>query len=208
MVEPVILTATQTTIASYVLGRAFQDDPLMAYMVPNAEKRKRLLPVLFRVVVRYCQRYGVLYTTPDLKALICGLPPGQAASIGRLILTSLSAPPIMIGLRGLRRFVHASLSTNEAHERAIAGAHWYIWALGVDPACQGQGLGGKLLQAILRQATAQSLPCYLETENPRNLPFYQRHGFRLRSDAMISGSNVHVYALLWEPSANPTASPA
>ena len=199
MTEPIVLTAAQVNTASHVLGRAFQDDPLMVYLLPDAGKRKRLLPALFRVVARYCQRYGVVYTTSDLDALICCLVPGRPASIGRLILTGLSAPPVRIGLGGLRRFLHASTYTDEAHERTITGAHWYVWVLGVEPGCQGQGLGGKLLQTVLQQATIQHLPCYLETENPRNLPFYQRHGFRLVSEATIAGSDVHVYALLWEP---------
>lgn len=172
----------------------------MVYLVPDAEKRKRLLPALFRVVVRYCLRYGTIYTTMNLDGLVCCLPPGQTTTtINRLILTSLSGPPVQFGLLGLLRFLRASTYTNEAHERAAPGAHWYVWVLGVEPERQGYSFGGKLLQAVLRRARAQNLPCYLDTQNPRNVPFYQQHGFRQFSEATIAGSDVQVYAMLWEP---------
>lgn len=198
-VESITLNAIQINRAAHMLGSAFQDDPLMIYLVPNAEKRNHLLPALFRVVIRYCSRYGIIYTTPDLDGLACCLPPGQSKTIGRLVLTSLSGAPVQLGLGGLRRFLHASTYTGEAHTRAAPTDHWYVWVLGVEPERQGYGFGGKLLQAVLQQARAQNLPCYLDTQNPRNVPFYQRHGFRQVSEARISGSEVFVYAMLWEP---------
>ena len=49
--------------------------------------------------------------------------------------------------------------------------------LGVEPACQGRGLGGALLRPILARADAESVPCYLETFAEQNLAFYARYGF-------------------------------
>lgn len=173
----------------------------MVYLVPNAEKRRRLLPALFRVVVRYCLRYGTIFTTPDLAALACCLPPGQSTTVVRLVLTGLRGAPVQIGLAGLRRFMRASAYTDEAHARAVSGQHWYVWVLGVEPERQGSGLGGQLLQTVLQRARAQHLPCYLDTQNPRNVPFYQRHSFRQVGRTTIAGSDVQVYAMLWEPGA-------
>jgi hypothetical protein len=199
--EPIILKITQIAAAAHVLARAFYNDPLMVYVMPNEEKRKRLLPVLFRIVVQYCHRYGVIYTTSCLDGLACCLPPGQSATTGRLALVSLKNIPVQLGLTGLRRWLHVLKYTDSAHEQAAPGAHWYLWTLGVDPERQGHGSGSQLLQMVLRQAEAQRLPCYLDTQNPRNVPFYQRHSFRQVNETIISGSDVHVYAMLWEPPA-------
>jgi GNAT superfamily N-acetyltransferase len=171
----------------------------MVYVLPNAQRRRQLLPVLFGVVVRYCLRYGAVYTTSRLDGVICCLPPGQTTTIGRLALISLSDPPLQLGLTGLRRFLRASSATEQAHKQAAPGAHWYIWALGVDPACQGYGVGGQLVRTVLRQAEAQGKLCYLDTENPHNAPFYIQFGFRLVSEAPIAGSDVRLYAMLWKP---------
>ena len=197
--KPILLTGAQATAGAHLLARAFQDDPLMVYVLPNAQRRKRLLPVLFGVVVRYCLRYGAVYTTSGLEGVICCLPPGQTATIGRLALISLSDPPLQLGLTGLWRFLRASSASDHAHKQAAPGAHWYIWALGVDPVRQGHGFGSQLVRTVLWQARAQSKPCYLDTENPRNVPFYQQYGFRQVSETPIAGSDVRGYAMLWEP---------
>ena len=194
-----MVNAPQIEACAHVLASAFQGDPLMTYVLPDPQKRQRLLPVLYRIVVRYCQRYGVIYTTSGLEGLICCLPPGQTTSIGRLALVSLSNPPLRLGLTALRRFLRASDYADRAHEQAAPGAHWYIWALGVDPAHQGHGFGERLVRTVLQRATAQRLPCYLDTENPRNVAFYKRYGFRQVSEAVITGSDVHMYAMLWQP---------
>lgn len=199
--EPTMLNTTQVEAAAHVLGRAFHNDPLMVHVMPNEEKRKRLLPVLFRIIVHYCLRYGIVYTAPSLDGLACCQPPGQSITVGRLALASLAGVPVQLGLTGLQRFLHASKYMDSAHKQAAPGAHWYIWALGIDPERQGHGLGSQLLQMVLQQAEKQRLPCYLDTQNPRNVPFYQKHGFRQVSETMITGLDVYVYAMLWEPGA-------
>jgi ribosomal protein S18 acetylase RimI-like enzyme len=55
--------------------------------------------------------------------------------------------------------------------------HWYLPWLAVDPPHQGTGLGGELLDRGLARVDADHLPAFLETPNPRTVPFYERHGF-------------------------------
>jgi ribosomal protein S18 acetylase RimI-like enzyme len=59
--------------------------------------------------------------------------------------------------------------------------YWYLPWLGVDCACQGAGLGADLLQHGLVRVDAGHSPAFLETPNPRTVPFYERHGFRVTS---------------------------
>jgi ribosomal protein S18 acetylase RimI-like enzyme len=59
--------------------------------------------------------------------------------------------------------------------------HWYLPWLGVDAARQGSGLGAALLRHGLAQVDADQVPAFLETPNPRTVPFYERHGFIVSS---------------------------
>lgn len=59
--------------------------------------------------------------------------------------------------------------------------HWYLPWLGVDSARQGAGLGAELLKQGLARVDADHLPAFLETPNPRTVPFYERHGFVVTS---------------------------
>jgi GNAT superfamily N-acetyltransferase len=38
--------------------------------------------------------------------------------------------------------------------------HWYLEIMVVNPASQGQGVGSRLLQPILKQASEEGLACY------------------------------------------------
>jgi GNAT superfamily N-acetyltransferase len=59
--------------------------------------------------------------------------------------------------------------------------HWYLPWLGVDSALQGTGRGAQLLGHGLARVDADRLPAFLETPNPRTVPFYERHGFVVSS---------------------------
>lgn len=198
--QPMTLDASQVDAAAQLLGRAFQRDPLMLYFVPNAIRREHLLPSFFRVVLRYCSHYGRVYTTPELAGVACCLPPGQTnPTISRLIGIGLRGRPGWPGLAALLRLARALILADQVHAQIAPGAHWYLWVLGVEPHNQGQGAGSGLLKTVLQQASSQNLPCYLETENIHNVPFYQHHGFRLVSESTVKGSELHIYAMFWEP---------
>jgi ribosomal protein S18 acetylase RimI-like enzyme len=57
--------------------------------------------------------------------------------------------------------------------------HWYLPWLGVDIARQSSGLGRRLMTDCLKIVDGDHVPAYLETPNPRTIPFYQRHGFEV-----------------------------
>jgi GNAT superfamily N-acetyltransferase len=198
--EVVRLTGQQGKQASEVLGRAFYDDPLSQYVFPDAARRARALPSYFGIAVRYCLRYGEIYTTSDIQGVACWLPPANALpTLGRI----LSLGPATLALRlwpwEMQRAASAENYTTEMHERIAPTRHWYLWVLGIDPPHQRRGVGSLLLRPILARADAFGLPCYLETEKDANLPFYQRHGFKVADEKVIPRSNVHVWAMLRDP---------
>lgn len=71
-----------------------------------------------------------------------------------------------------------------------ADAHYYLGVLGVDPALQGQGAGGAMLEAFCArsQADPESHGVYLETASPQSLQFYYRKGFVLLGDGSLDGT--------------------
>ena len=77
--------------------------------------------------------------------------------------------------RELHADVFATLAEMDA---AHPGApHWYLPWLGVRPGLSGRGLGAELLRRGLAEVDRSGLPAYIETPNPRTVPFYERHGF-------------------------------
>jgi GNAT superfamily N-acetyltransferase len=68
----------------------------------------------------------------------------------------------------------------------------------VDPARQGQKLGDKLMAHALARCDSDRLPAYLESSNPRNLSFYQRHGFEILGKIQV-GSSPSIVPMLRKP---------
>ena len=66
--------------------------------------------------------------------------------------------------------------------------HWYLLGIGVDPHHQNEGLGSALMQHTLPKCDADGAIAYLESSNPRNVPFYQRHGFEVDHVLQIGSS--------------------
>jgi GNAT superfamily N-acetyltransferase len=72
---------------------------------------------------------------------------------------------------------------------------WYLPWLGVDSAVQGKGLGSALMRPCLEIVDSYHLPAYLDSTNPRNVPFYERHGFEI-TGRWQAGSSPPITSML------------
>ncbi len=55
------------------------------------------------------------------------------------------------------------------------------------------------MQPVLALADINRLSCYLETMNEKNVPFYEKHGFRVVSDGEVPRHRLCAWAMLREP---------
>lgn len=196
--KPVRLGASQVGRAAAVLARAFQDDPIQRYVIPDDARRARLLPRTFPAAVRYCLSYGEVYTTPDLGGVACWVPPGGSVTDPwGMVRSGKIAAPLRLGPAAVFRFVGVARYMAAERERVAPGPHWYLYAIGVDPSHQGRGVGGALLGPVLARADAGGLPCYLETQVGRNVGFYEGYGFEVASEGEPRG--LRVWTMLRKP---------
>ena len=78
-------------------------------------------------------------------------------------------------------------------------SYWYLWALGVDLPYQGKGVGGRLIRPVLEEADASRTACYLETENARNLAFYEKYGFQVVAEGRVPRLDLPTWSMTREP---------
>jgi GNAT superfamily N-acetyltransferase len=76
--------------------------------------------------------------------------------------------------------------------------HWYLPWFGVDCALQAQGLGSELMRPSLEIVDGDHLPAYLDSTNPRNISFYQRHGFSVTGE-WRAGTSPPIISMLRDP---------
>jgi GNAT superfamily N-acetyltransferase len=200
---PAPLSRSQIGRAAATLALAFDEDPLYVRLLPDPQRRRRLLTLLWQGVLRYSLRYGIAYASPELTGVAAWLAPGAMdITPWRQLRSGLVLPRAVFRFpREARHRTLAYIGHLDHLGRELMGDHpcWYLWALGVEPSARGRGMGGALLSPVLERADRDRLPCYLETFNERDLPFYERHGYRIVWSGSMPGEDVPVWTMLREP---------
>jgi GNAT superfamily N-acetyltransferase len=200
-IEVVRLKPSQFDEAVELLARAFHDQPYNTYSEPDPTRRMYILRESFRCTVCECLAVGEPYGTgEELSGVALWMPPGvphiskeQEREFG------FDRLPAIFGETALARHAPLGDLLKAAHERNMTEPHWFLHILGVDPARQGEGIGSALMEPVLRAADSDGLPCYLDTAQPRNVPFYQRHGFRILVEDVEPVSGLRYWTFRREP---------
>ena len=74
--------------------------------------------------------------------------------------------------------------------------HYYLEVLGTRKDGQSKGIGSSVINAVLERCDEEGVPAYLESSNPRNIPFYARHGFE-STDEIVCGKGAPTVTAMW-----------
>lgn len=171
-----------------VAARAFFDDPLMAYFLPTWRSQQLGLVSFFAAPIHDCARHGEVwgaFVDGRARGVAAWLPPGVGLPIrGKRALDQLRRGASGAFRTGGRLRAAIALMNTVAASHP-SEPHWYLGVLGVDPTFQGRGLGAALLAPQHDRADAASLPCFLETQKPENLPYYRRFGYEVVDEIQV-----------------------
>jgi len=194
------LEDAQRRVLGNVLSAAFLSEPNFTYMLPDPTHRRAALAWFFRTVVAGIGiSFGEIYTTVTTEGGAVWLRPGHTVTFGESVRVGILAMPFVFGWRSFQRSLLVSTTLEQTRHQYAPAQHWYLLALGVAPAKQGQGLGGALLHPILAHADATGLPCYLETFKPRTVAFYEHHGFTVVFSDQIPSAGPKFWAMVRQP---------
>ena len=180
------------------LAAAFETDPFTCWLLPDPERRRDRLPRLFTPQLRlmYLPK-GHVYTTDEVAGAALWSPPGTH----RLPIPAQIRLSIPYGrVLGLATLARAGRAFTELDRHHPPERHWYLGILGVHPDAQGRGVGTALLGPVLELADAEGTGCYLDTSNPDNPPWYQRHGFVVQDEFDLPDDGPHMWTMWREPS--------
>ena len=184
------LAESQISAAAATLARAFHDDPLMIYTIPEPAERARLLPEVYARIIRFGWLAGEVHTTAGaVEGAAIWMPPNAKWTRENLEASGMYELASLIGNDAYQRYRDVVGREWQARERDMPGACWYLFILGVEPRVQRRGLGGALMRPVLERADSEQLACYLETENERNVAFYLKQGFELIVNGEEAGTS-------------------
>jgi ribosomal protein S18 acetylase RimI-like enzyme len=181
--EPRPLELADLPGATRSIARAFAwHEPWGAWAMPDEEGREERLHSLIEADVR--ERF---------------LPHGECWTIGGAC-TTLWIPPV--GPPGTEMFASRRgeaeyASYGDKGDAMRAGdalirelkpkqPHWYLDTIATDPRLFGNGLAGRLLAHDLAIRDAAGDVSALDTHTPRQVAFYERHGFEVVGEGQLS----------------------
>ena len=174
------------------LAQAFQTDPALSWILPDAAHRARALRSLFRTLVPADMRAGIALRATGDEAAALWRAPGQAHS-GAMEFLRTVVPLVATFRTALPRGLKVQ-SGIDAHRPQ--GRFWYLHYVGVRPQHQGKGHGGRIIRAQTAIADAQALPCWLETATAENVPLYERLGFVTQVEWDVPGGGPHFWGMM------------
>jgi GNAT superfamily N-acetyltransferase len=156
-----------------IISRAFHDDPVNRWVLPDEERRAAIGPAVFELYASVFVPLGQTFVTGDLSGAALWAPPGQepvpeeeAEAFGQRV-------EAIAGEDAARMFELEALFA----EHHPTTPYWHLQLLGTVPERQGQGIGSVLLSAVLGRCDREGAPAYLEATSPENRRLYERHGF-------------------------------
>lgn len=177
------------------LASAFSEDPVMTWMFEDAEARPEHLLRMQNFGLATALLRGHVYTLPDLRAAALWAPPdvpmlddAAGREMGRVMAEA-------IGEKAGEK-LGAMAQLQKAHPDET---HFYLFTLGTHADAQSQGLGSRVIAPVLERCDAEGLPAFLESSNPRNVPFYERHGFRVVEEIVLEEGGPIMHPMWRDP---------
>ena len=179
--------------ANELLAKAFHEDPFISWAEPDPARRPHTMARVFAGMLAYAHRCGGSLYEPDVGSV--DWRDAAAAHMGPLAVATtgtwrvaLVAPPAV----WMRLSAHEDAAMARV-QRYLGPGSVYLCTLGVDPSRTGHGHGSRLLQRALRKQAARWTTCVLRTEQPRNVPFYLKHGFTQVDEHVIEASGLRTW---------------
>ena len=188
------VTRSELPELSAVLARAFNDDPLVNWMVAQDRRRARRVYDAMDLSLRDISfPLGESYTTDGIHGGALWAPPGKwkMGLLQQILLT-----PKMARVTTWKRLGPVMAGINVIERKHPRAPHFYLFVLGTEPEHQGKSVGTQLLAPILERCDREGMPAYLESSKERNLLLYERNGFRVTEKMNVPGGGPPIW-LMW-----------
>jgi GNAT superfamily N-acetyltransferase len=164
------------------LARAFADDPLICFLLRDEASRPEKMPRLFKLLFKLGLPHGACDVTSDYESVALWRPPNQWEIPFWQYITNGREFVGVFGVGGGLRVMGIMDVIEKRHPHE---PHWYLQAIGTDPARQGKGYGGVVIRRQLAAADAAGMPAYLESSKEANIPIYASFGFEVTGEIKL-----------------------
>lgn len=184
--------------ASKTYEKAFRNDPLFTRLLPEEKLRRNKIRLIFELFLRYATYFGEVYATSEAwEGITMWIPsehvvmtPEKMAQAGCLEVTQ------KIGNEFLDTWGELFEHLEKKHREVAPFKHYYLAGMAVQPESQGKGYSGALMRPMFQRLDQQGIPCYLETQNEKNVALYEHFGFEVMDVFIVPKIEANCWAML------------
>jgi ribosomal protein S18 acetylase RimI-like enzyme len=177
--KPRLLNLNDLEAAVKIMSEAFFMDPLWVYLLPNEDRRKKVLKSFFEILllagISNNQVYGV--SNPIEGVVIWEKPDSTFNFPWKVLIPGIVffIMNIVVLIRAWSVFRKFSIM----QENNTPGKHYYLISIGINPESQGKGLASILIRPFLDESIRNGYGVYTETVTPENVPIYEHYGLKV-----------------------------
>lgn len=179
------------------LAKAFDDDPMLNWLVRKDKKRIQGMKRMFHTCISdLCLPHHNVFVTDDLSGGALWYPPGkfELSFLKKIIMGPKMIP--VVGLTGLLRLGLTVDKTERQHPR---GMYYYLEFIGVAPERRGTGAGAALMKPVLNVCDREKCGAFLISSKETNIPFYTRFGFSVTGKFFPGKGSPPLWPMWREP---------
>jgi GNAT superfamily N-acetyltransferase len=176
-----------TERATETLVHAFMEDPLYAALIPDRNKRRNFLLPLFRLRYRFGLRYGEVWAiSPNVEGIAIWFP-ARGFNVSFLRLLRCGGFPLLFGWKGriMRQLMGTLPTLSPALDPVTAGDFMILAPVAVHPDHWGKGHASALIRPMLARLDTEGIPCWLATQNERDVSIYRHFGFQIAKQGLL-----------------------
>lgn len=166
-----------------ILTQSFESNQSVNYIVNQDKKRLERIRALMDYSFDVCSLFGDVFISDDKKACALIVYPDKKKTNLKSALLDLKLITQCIGAKNIKKALAREALIKRIQPKELMT---YLWFIGVNLADQNKGIGSKMLQSVIDHSTQNKRPIYLETSTVRNLPWYDKYGFKIYSEQDLS----------------------
>src|ERR1035437_422831 len=175
-----------------ILTTSFDDNKSVNYIIKHDKKRVKRIKKLMEYSFDMCYFFGDVFLTDDKKGCALILLPDKKKTNLKSILLHVNLIFSCMGLSNLKKAMDRESKIKKLQPE---GLKYYLWFIGVDPDEQNKGIGSALLNEVIKEGLSKQRPIYLETSTLKNIPWYEKFGFKIYNKLDLSRSEEHTSEL-------------
>lgn len=162
-----------------ILTSSFLDNKSVNYIIKQDNRRLSRVRNLMDYSFEVCHSFGYVFLSNDKTACALIVLPERKKTSLRSVFLDIKLIFYCIGIANIGKTI-----TRESKIKSLRPTEpmYYLWFIGTDPKQRNNGTGTKLLQGVIKQASADKCAVYLETSTLKNLPWYEKNGFKIYNE--------------------------